>query len=491
MQDTRGLFCVECGTEAKAKDAVFCENCGSKLQKAPGQTAPIQTTPGQTALTQTTPGQKVPIQTTPIHTPASSESSYNTPTDSTYSYNSPTDFATQQNPPNRSDHKHHQKRIGQKKPFVIASVIIIVLIVLLGAGIYFVLLSDPADDIRDDRENPSTENPNIENPQNPAVEEDREESDINEPADSTADSTTNSTANEDETFTINIFYNGSRITEFELNIFERAALNVDIGSAESGNEIIWENSNPDVLDISVNNNGHAAMIRGVGPGKTTITLIAGSSVQTFETTVTRPQLSKREYIIPNSNTQRLTEASIEHLSNAELVIAWNEIYARHGFMFGSKALSEWFDMQPWYIPIYPYGTFNYGHLSAIERSNVTTLRGLRDRRNEGRAHYQGTGADDIAFYQTFWDSSSRYIFSHELEDMGTGLETALHEIYARHGRIFTNPRWSEYYKSFTWYEPRIPDHEWDDSILNAFEQVNVELLRFHISMNPNLESNPN
>ena len=196
-------------------------------------------------------------------------------------------------------------------------------------------------------------------------------------------------------------------------------------------------------------------------------------------------------MIPDSGTRQLTESDISHFSNAELVIAWNEIYARHGFMFGSKALTEWFEKQPWYVPVYPFGTFNDRILSSVENSNVRTLRNLRDRRNEGRARYNGTGAHDVAFYQTFWDSSSRYIEEHEVADMGTALETALHEIYARNGRIFDNPRWSEYYKSFTWYQPRIPDNQWDDSVLNMFELANVQLLRHFISLNPNLETSSN
>jgi len=286
---------------------------------------------------------------------------------------------------------------------------------------------------------------------------------------------------------ITITLNNEYISEMELDMYERLTLHAYIDPINTDAEIIWENSNPSILHIIVQENGREAIIRGVGTGGAAITVKANNVKKVIGINVVTA-ITPREFIISNSDTHLLSESEIMHLSNAELVIARNEIYARHGMIFGSKALSEWFEAQSWYIPIYAMADFDYNRLSDIENKNVGTLLSLRNKRNNGEHPYTGTGAYDVFFFQTFWDSSSRYIHEYEIADMSTALETALHEIYARNGRIFNNPRWREYYKSFTWYEQQIPDHLWNDNILNSFELANVELLRHFIAMHPNLET---
>ena len=62
------------------------------------------------------------------------------------------------------------------------------------------------------------------------------------------------------------------------------------------------------------------------------------------------------------------------LSQAELRIARNEIFARHGRRFADEALQAYFDAQPWYIPRLAPGQEPV--LSEIERSNVNLLQYL-------------------------------------------------------------------------------------------------------------------
>ena len=56
------------------------------------------------------------------------------------------------------------------------------------------------------------------------------------------------------------------------------------------------------------------------------------------------------YIIPDSASKKLTEEDLEGLTAQQLKYAVNEIYARHGRLFESKELTEYFNSKNWYEP---------------------------------------------------------------------------------------------------------------------------------------------
>ena len=79
------------------------------------------------------------------------------------------------------------------------------------------------------------------------------------------------------------------------------------------------------------------------------------------------------YIIPDSNKRYLTESDLQGLSEWELKLARNEIYARHGRRFKDPALQEYFDAQSWYVGLYDPEDFDKNHsdeLSALEKWNA-------------------------------------------------------------------------------------------------------------------------
>lgn len=57
-----------------------------------------------------------------------------------------------------------------------------------------------------------------------------------------------------------------------------------------------------------------------------------------------------DYIIPDSDARILNEEDLEELSSKELTYARNEIYARHGRIFKSSELQEYFSSKDWYEP---------------------------------------------------------------------------------------------------------------------------------------------
>ena len=55
-------------------------------------------------------------------------------------------------------------------------------------------------------------------------------------------------------------------------------------------------------------------------------------------------------VLPTSSSEYLTKAEIQQLTDEELRIARNEIYARHGYTFKDEALLAYFMSKPWYQP---------------------------------------------------------------------------------------------------------------------------------------------
>lgn len=55
------------------------------------------------------------------------------------------------------------------------------------------------------------------------------------------------------------------------------------------------------------------------------------------------------FILP-SHSKELTLSDIDGMSAQDIRLAINEMYARHGYYFGSGANQRYFDAQEWYVP---------------------------------------------------------------------------------------------------------------------------------------------
>ncbi|MFO6422557.1 YARHG domain-containing protein [Motilimonas sp. KMU-193] len=79
--------------------------------------------------------------------------------------------------------------------------------------------------------------------------------------------------------------------------------------------------------------------------------------------------SENEYIIPDSDIRLLEQAELMQYSQQELRLIRNEIFARHGFVFQSAELNEYFLNKPWYHP------FSYVvELTGVEAENVRLIK---------------------------------------------------------------------------------------------------------------------
>ena len=85
------------------------------------------------------------------------------------------------------------------------------------------------------------------------------------------------------------------------------------------------------------------------------------------------QVLNKDYILPQSASYLLTESDIEGLDIREINYAKNEIYARHGRLFQSAELQNYFNSKKWYHGTVSPEEFNNSMLSEIERKNADFL----------------------------------------------------------------------------------------------------------------------
>ena len=89
--------------------------------------------------------------------------------------------------------------------------------------------------------------------------------------------------------------------------------------------------------------------------------------------------SDAEYILPESNTRELTRAELESLTKEQLRLARNEMFARHGMIFGVEDLDSYFRTKSWYQPSVPAEDFyEKVEMSLIEEANVVLIQEVED-----------------------------------------------------------------------------------------------------------------
>ena len=80
------------------------------------------------------------------------------------------------------------------------------------------------------------------------------------------------------------------------------------------------------------------------------------------------------YILPDSNSRRITRSDLQGLSKEKLRLARNEIFARHGMIFGVPDLDAYFGEKSWYKPTYAYDDFfDKVEMSMIEEANLVLI----------------------------------------------------------------------------------------------------------------------
>ena len=95
---------------------------------------------------------------------------------------------------------------------------------------------------------------------------------------------------------------------------------------------------------------------------------------TEEETLSQEGLQKVEFYFPNSDVEEIPEELLAGMSAGNLWVARNEIYARHGMIFGVEDLDNYFNSKSWYEPKYKGGSFyDEVEMTMVEEKNVNTI----------------------------------------------------------------------------------------------------------------------
>lgn len=89
------------------------------------------------------------------------------------------------------------------------------------------------------------------------------------------------------------------------------------------------------------------------------------------------------FVFPNSSTELIEQQEAENLSDRDLIYAINEIYARHGYIFQSTEIREYYEQFSWYTGEVSSGDFSVDCFNQTERDNWALLVKERDSRKAG------------------------------------------------------------------------------------------------------------
>lgn len=85
-----------------------------------------------------------------------------------------------------------------------------------------------------------------------------------------------------------------------------------------------------------------------------------------------------DYILPNSSSTYLTRADLSGLTQEQLRLARNEIYARHGRKFKTKELQDYFNSKSWYTGTIESNAFKDDYLNMYEKENIKLIQSLEN-----------------------------------------------------------------------------------------------------------------
>ncbi len=190
---------------------------------------------------------------------------------------------------------------------------------------------------------------------------------------------------------------------------------------------------------------------------------------------------------PQTRTRILSARELANLSSAQRRYAINEIYARHGLLFGDLALRKKFLALSWYRP-QPGQTMAQvkAKFSRIERQNVERLSLAREIAGATatkpvvagsyRSAYAGT--DQALKGESFPETRLVKLTRNQVASMSQSqIRGALNEIFARHSYLFGDMALRKQFLGFDWYHPE-PKLTMADirADLDLIERANFELL---------------
>lgn len=97
------------------------------------------------------------------------------------------------------------------------------------------------------------------------------------------------------------------------------------------------------------------------------------------TTAPTPVPADADYLLPDSSSRTVTDADLAGLTHEQCCLARNEIYARHGRIFATAAISRYFTGKSWYNGSVSGENFSDSVLNSVEIENIRLISEYEDR----------------------------------------------------------------------------------------------------------------
>ncbi len=222
------------------------------------------------------------------------------------------------------------------------------------------------------------------------------------------------------------------------------------------------------------------------------------------TPATRPEAVNNDVLYP-SDKQVITRDELSGKTEAEVQMIINEIYARHGYIFGgsTSATQQYFNSQKWYVPETSSASTVEKRLNDTENKNIKVLTEYRSelrnptkptepkptgtRPSEPAPTGTGPAATEPSAPKTPTDntiifpSDTKLLTNTDLDAM-TQEEIGFvkNEIFARHGYIFKKAIYRDYFTNQQWYTPVTDDSEAVARMFNDTEKANVSTIQAYV-----------
>lgn len=109
-----------------------------------------------------------------------------------------------------------------------------------------------------------------------------------------------------------------------------------------------------------------------------IAILASFTVSDAQVSTT---VKTSDYVLPESDTRYYSEDELQALSDYDLYVARNEIFARYGRMFNNEDLNTYFNSKTWYSPTIAPEDFSDSMLNKYEKANVEAMAKIENDRN--------------------------------------------------------------------------------------------------------------
>lgn len=289
-------------------------------------------------------------------------------------------------------------------------------------------------------------------------------------------------------------YSPDQFTDAVLNVYETANVQLLLSTEQSQGEYILDQAGYSFDAVA------PYVAGGEGDYSDAAVPADSSSYEAAQSASQNPYyVDPGSCIFSDSSERLLTSDEISMLTLQELCYARNEIYARHGLIFSSTELSDYFNAKNWYWGTVDASAWSDSLLNSVEIGNINALKAAEDAQGGYQTDQPGYSYEMVGTFSSgegkavsesdfiFPDSQFRYL----TDDDTAGLSLqqlcyARNEIYARRGYIFQSEELRQYFASKTWYSPAVPADSFSESVFNEYELANIGLLKSHeYAINPN------